>query len=416
MDYYQAKQYIKSLSGRGIVPGLSNIEALLRALSNPERKLNIIHVAGTNGKGSFGAYLSSVITASDKHCGRFVSPCVGEYENTFLLDGESVSQDIIASCCKTLKAGMDKLEEKNIFPTSFEAETALAFLIFAEISPDYVIIECGMGGKSDATNVIEKPLLSVIAKISLDHTAFLGSSLVEIATQKAGIIKPGVPVVSVIQDDDAISVIESVCKSNASPLHIADTPKLLCTDDSMTEFEFQNEKYITHMLGAYQPENAALAITAAKLLKIPLDAIKKGIETARWSYRFERVGKFILDGAHNPDGATALAKSLKIYTNHEDTAFICACFKDKDYKKIAEITAPYAKTVFCITAPTERGLDKKILCNAFKAHGVQAQCEATIEDSIKKACNFKNTVIFGTLSVLADAKQTIERLQKNATL
>lgn len=416
MDYYQAKQYIKSLSGRGIVPGLSNIEALLRALSNPERKLNIIHVAGTNGKGSFGAYLSSVITASDKHCGRFVSPCVGEYENTFLIDGENVSRDIIAGCCQVLKNTMDKLEEKNIFPTSFEAETALAFLIFAETSPDYVIIECGMGGKSDATNVIEKPLLSVITKISLDHTAFLGSSLVEIATQKAGIIKPGVPVVSAIQDDDAISVIESVCKSNASPLHIADTPKLLCTDDSMTEFEFQNEKYITHMLGAYQPENAVLAITAAKVLKIPIDAIKKGIETARWSYRFERVGKFILDGAHNPDGATALAKSLKIYTNHEDTAFICACFKDKDYKKTAEITAPYAKTVFCITAPTERGLDKEILCNAFKAHGVQAQCEDTIEDAIKKACNFKNTVIFGTLSVLADAKQTIERLQKNATL
>ena len=411
MDYHQAKEYIKSLSGRGIVPGLGNIEKLLSELSNPEEKLNIIHVAGTNGKGSFGAYLSSVVTASKKRCGRFVSPCVGEYENTFLIDGESVSQDIIASCCQTLKGAMEKLEKTNIFPTSFEAETALALLIFAEISPDYVIIECGMGGKSDATNVIEKPVLSVITKISLDHSAFLGNTITEIAEQKAGIIKPCTPVVSAVQDSNAMAVIESVCKNNASTLYIADTPTLTGTDDSKTEFELKDGKYTTHMLGTYQPENASLAISAAKVLGIPIDAIKTGIEKARWAYRFERIGKFILDGAHNPDGATALAKSLELYTKPEDTAFICACFKDKDYNKIAEITAPYAKTVYCITAPTERGLDNEILCDTFKAHGANAQCEDTLEDAIKKAYAFKTTVIFGTLSVLADAKQITERLQ-----
>lgn len=411
MDYHQAKEYIKSLSGRGIVPGLGNIEKLLSELSNPEEKLNIIHVAGTNGKGSFGAYLSSVITASKKRCGRFVSPCVGEYQNTFLIDGESVSQDIIANCCQTLKGAMEKLEKTNIFPTSFEAETALAFLIFAEISPDYVIIECGMGGKSDATNVIEKPVLSVITKISLDHSAFLGNTITEISEQKAGIIKPCTPVVSAVQDSNAMTVIESVCKNNASTLYIADTPTLTGTDDSKTEFELKDGKYTTHMLGTYQPENASLAISAAKVLGISDSAIKKGIEKARWAYRFERIGKFILDGAHNPDGATALAKSLELYTKPEDTAFICACFKDKDYDKIAEITAPYAKTVYCITAPTERGLDNEILCDTFKAHGAYAQCEDTLEDAIKKAYAFKNTVIFGTLSVLADAKQITERLQ-----
>lgn len=411
MDYHQAKEYIKSLSGRGIVPGLGNIEKLLSELSNPEEKLNIIHVAGTNGKGSFGAYLSSIVIASKKRCGRFVSPCVGEYENTFLIDGESVSQDIIANCCQTLKGAMEKLEKTNIFPTSFEAETALALLIFAEVSPDYVIIECGMGGKSDATNVIEKPVLSVITKISLDHSAFLGNTITEIAEQKAGIIKPCTPVVSAVQDSNAMTVIESVCKNNASTLYIADTPTLTGTDDSKTEFELKDEKYTTHMLGTYQPENASLAISAAKVLGISDSVIKTGIEKARWAYRFERIGKFILDGAHNPDGATALAKSLELYTKPEDTAFICACFKDKDYNKIAEITAPYAKTVYCITAPTERGLDNEILCDTFKAHGAYAQCEDTLEDAIKKAYAFKNTVIFGTLSVLAEAKQITERLQ-----
>ena len=416
MDYYQAKQYIKSLSGRGIVPGLGNIEKLLCELANPEEKLNIVHVAGTNGKGSFGAYLSSVITASSKRCGRFVSPCVGEYENTFLIGEECVPKSIISDCAQTLKNAMDRLEEKNIFPTSFEAETALAFLIFAELLPDFVIIECGMGGKDDATNVIRKPVLSVITKISLDHMAFLGNTVAEIALQKAGIIKQGVPLVCAKQDCEAMSVIESVCQSNSSKLYIADTPALTDTDNKKTVFRLYGEKYITHMLGTYQPQNASLAITAAKILGIDNTAIAKGIEKAQWCYRFERIGNFILDGAHNPDGATALVKSLKVYASIEDTALICACFRDKDYNRIAEITAPYAKKVYCITAPTERGLDKDILCNAFKTYGADAKTADTLRDAIKKAWGFKHIVIFGTLSVLSDAKQIIERLEKNATL
>lgn len=409
MDYHSVKEYIKSLTGRGIVPGLDNIRALLSELTNPEKQLQIIHIAGTNGKGSVGAYISSIIESANMQCGRFVSPCVGEYENTFLINSKSVAKEIIGECADTLKSAMEHLEKKNIFPTSFEAETALAFLVFSRLLPDYVIIECGMGGMNDATNVIENPALSVITKISLDHTSFLGDTIPDIATQKAGIIKNGVPVVSATQNNEAMQVIEAVCKKHNAVLYRAGTAEMTDISNTKTVFNLNGDEYTTHMLGIYQPENAVLAITAAKVLKIPIDAIKKGIETARWSYRFERVGKFILDGAHNPDGATALAKSLKIYTNHEDTAFICACFKDKDYKKIAEITAPYTKTVYCITAPTERGLDNEILCDTFKAHGANAQCEDTLEDAIKKAYAFKNTVIFGTLSILADAKQIIER-------
>ncbi len=416
MDYYQALQYIKSLSGRGIVPGLSNIEKLLCELSNPEKKLNIVHVAGTNGKGSFGAYLSSVITASEKSCGRFVSPCVGEYENTFLIDGKCVSKTVIGDCTQVLKNAMERLEEKNIFPTSFEAETALAFLIFSELLPEYVIIECGMGGKSDATNIIKKPVLSVITKISLDHMAFLGNTLTEIAAQKAGIIKMGAPVVSAVQDTEVMSVIKSVCKNSNSNLYIADTPTLTKIEYEKTVFELYGEEYITHMPGTYQPENASLAITAAKVLGIDNNAIKNGIESARWAYRFECIGNFILDGAHNPDAASALTKSLEIYTKPENTAFICACFKDKDYEKIAEVTAPYAKKVYCITAPTPRGLDKDILCDTFKLYGADAETADTLEEAIKKAHSYKHIVIFGTLSILDEAKQITERLKDNATL
>lgn len=410
MDYHTAKEYIKSLTGRGIVPGLDTIKSLLCELGTPEEQLRIIHVAGTNGKGSVGAYLESIIKSAGMHCGRFVSPCVGEYENTFLLNGKCVSREIIGNCADDVKCAVERLEKVNISPTSFEAETALAFLIFSRISPDYVIIECGMGGMGDATNAIKKSEVSVITKISLDHTAFLGNTISEIATQKAGIIKKGVPVVSATQDDEAMSVIQSVCEKNNAKLYIADTAEITAIKDSETVFEINGKEYITRMLGTYQPYNAALAIKAAQVLGISDGAIKDGIKHARWAYRFERIGKFILDGAHNPDGAAALAKSLKAYTTPDDTAFICACFRDKEYEKIAELTAPLASMVYCITAPTPRGLDRTILCDAFKKHGADAKTSDTLEDAVKEADSYKNIVIFGTLSVLDEAKQIIERL------
>ena len=166
------------------------------------------------------------------------------------------------------------------------------------------------------------------------------------------------------------------------------------------------------MLGLYQVQNASLAISAAKVLGIETSAVKEGIRNAEWGFRFERVGKFILDGAHNPDGAMALANSLKAYTEPCDTAFICACFCDKDYDEIAKITAGYASSVYCVTAPTPRGLDKEILCKAFQNQGVTAQTSESIADAIKQADIYKNVVIFGTLSILDEAKQIIEHLKR----
>ena len=416
MDYTTLKEYIKSLTGRGIVPGLDTIKSLLTELGNPQNSLRVIHVAGTNGKGSFGAYLSSIIESSSIQCGRFVSPCVGEYKNTFLINGNCVSEEIVTDCADTLKSAIETLEKRGIFPTSFEAETALAFIVFNRISPDYVIIECGMGGLMDATNVTDNPELSVITKISLDHTAFLGNTIEEIAFQKAGIIKSGRPVVCADGQNDAIKVIERICKEKGSEMFIADVPQITELGSFETCFNINNNTYTTKMLGTYQPHNAALAIKAAQVLGITDGAIKNGIRNAQWAYRFERIGKFILDGAHNPDGASALAKSLKAYTSPENTVFICACFKDKDFDKIAELTSPYASRVYCITAPTPRGLDSEVLCDAFKKHGLDATTSPTLKSAIDSALEFKNIVIFGTLSILSEAKEIIERLQDNATL
>ena len=280
--------------------------------------------------------------------------------------------------------------------------------------PDYAIIECGMGGKEDATNVVDLPALSIITKISLDHTGFLGDNITEIAQHKAGIIKSNTPVVSAIQSHEVQNVIKSHCCS--SKLYTAENANIISTDLDGTTFRAYGNVYTTHMLGVYQPQNASIAIQSAYVLNIPEHAIKKGIENAVWEYRCQRIGKFILDGAHNPDGAKALADSLKLYTVPKDTAFICACFKDKDYDAIASLTAQYADTIYCLSAPTKRGLDKDILCDTFKQYNSNSHTASSLTDALNKLTNYKNVVIFGTLSILSDAKELIERSHNNATL
>lgn len=412
MDYNTAKAYINKLSSRGISPGLDNIKQLLKELKNPEKSLRIIHIAGTNGKGSVGAYLSEIINAYKKNCTRFVSPCVGEYENTFLFNGKSVEKEIIGDCANELFNALERLEKRRIFPTSFEAETALAFLIFKRLTPDYAIIECGMGGREDSTNAVDKTVLSIITSIALDHTAFLGNTLLEIAYQKAGIIKDSVPVICAKSDFEAMTVIKEECQAKNAELIICPQPKIVDMADTYTDFSYKGDIYRTKMLGTYQVNNASLAICAAQTLNIPQSAISEGIKNAQWPYRFERFGKFIFDGAHNPHGAEALAKSLSVYTNPCDTAFICACFKDKDYEQIAKITAPYAKKVYCVTAPTKRGLNAKILCDAFKKAGADALECISLSDAINSANDFKNIVVFGTLSILAEAKKLSQSNQE----
>lgn len=416
MEYNEVNNYIQSLRGRGIVLGLDDMKKLLKKLNNPESKLNIIHIAGTNGKGSVGAYISSVLQCSQKKVARFVSPCVGEYENTFLINSKPVAHDVIGRCADVVKKAIDELECEGVYPTSFLAETALSLVIFRELMPDYAIIECGMGGKDDATNAIDDITLSVITKISLDHTRFLGSTIREIATAKAGIIRENTPVVSAIQQKDAEDVIKCVCDKLSAPLHIADHPKIQEMTDTYTSFFINSDIFTTKMLGVYQPQNASLAICASRVLGICDNAIKRGIYNAQWGFRFERTDKYILDGAHNPDGADMLAKSLSVYTSPRDTAFVCACFKDKDYQKIARITSMYADCVYCVKAPTERGLDADILRQAFSDCGVMAYASPTLEDALKSASAYKNVVVFGTLSILSEAKDIIERFNNNAAL
>ncbi len=410
MEYKDAREYIKSLVPRGIVPGLTAVSQLLSLLDDPQDKLRSIHIAGTNGKGSVGAFISSILHSAGNTVCRFATPAVGDYLEAFTVNGAPISEELYSSAAERVKAAITQLEKDSIFPTSFEAECAIAFLAFSELAPDFALIECGMGGLLDATNVIKKPVLSVITTISKDHTGFLGNTVTEIAKNKAGIIKDSTPVISARQSGDAEAAIRQTAKEHNSPLYIADEPKDISYNNGSTEFSYIGEKYAIKLLGTYQPYNAALAITAARALGIDDKYIKHGLFNTVWQYRFERIGRYILDGAHNEDAARQLAASLEKYTTPDKTVFICGCFRDKDYDKIAELTAPYANAVYCITAPTERGLECDILRDTFTLHGVKAFSSGTMAEAIKAADgeSCENIIIFGSLSILHEARKLIE--------
>ncbi|MGN0182826.1 MAG: bifunctional folylpolyglutamate synthase/dihydrofolate synthase [Candidatus Ornithomonoglobus sp.] len=412
MIYNEAREYIEELKPRGIQPGLTSISALCEELGSPQNYLSIIHIAGTNGKGSAGAFLAAVLNAAGRSVGRFVSPAVGDYLEAFTIDGRPISEELYARCAEQVKAAAERLAARSIFPTSFEAETAIAFLSLRELCPDYALIECGMGGRLDSTNIISSPFVSVITSISHDHKRFLGSTIAEIAAEKSGIIKYNCPVVTCEQTDDAMEVIAAAAREHGSPLYIADDIENARYYEDKTVFDFEGEEYTIHLPGVFQPQNAATAVKAAQLLGISGENIRKGLEGAVWGYRFERIGKYILDGAHNEDAARRLAQSIRQYLPKKRPAFICGCFRDKDYDAIARITAPLAGAVYCIKPPTERGLEGETLRGAFEKYGAKAYNAGTLESALEMTADCDAVVIFGSLSILGDAKRLIQNKQK----
>ena len=413
MTYKEALEYTEGLKSRGIQPGLAGITQLCAELGNPQNYLSIIHIAGTNGKGSAGAFLASVLKAAGRSAARFASPAVGDYLEAFTIDGSPIPEDLYARCAELVREADRRLSQRCVFPTAFGAETAIAFLAFKELCPDYVLLECGMGGRLDATNVITRPFVSVITSVSMDHKQFLGASLAEIAAEKCGIIKDNCPVVTCSQPDDVMEVTAAAAQAHGSPLYIADDITSVSFYEDKTVFCFEGEEYTIRLGGVFQPQNAALAVKAAQLLGISGASIRKGLECAVWEYRFERPGKYILDGAHNEDAARKLAESIRLYLPGRNTAFICGCFRDKDYDSIAKITAPLADAVYCVKPPTKRGLEAAELSRAFAKYGAKAYNVETLADAFAMTADYETVVIFGSLSILGEAKRLIKQTEGN---
>lgn len=399
------------MTANKIIYDLDAMKNLCRALGNPQDKLRIVHIAGTNGKGSVGAFLQSILTYAGYKTGRFASPAVFSPMEILSIDGKEISVKEYNACMEEVNNAYKP--EKGRAPTEFEKETAAAFLWFLEKKCDIVLMEAGMGGEYDATNIADKKELCIITPVSMDHMSYLGDDIGEIARSKAGIIKSGCECVSAKQEYEAEYEIEKRCREKNVPLKFAG--ECVIHDDGSFDYgEFKGIK--PSLKGAYQPNNGALAAEAALALKkmgynIGRKAIYTGIENAVWHGRFEVICReplFIIDGAHNTDGIRALACSLDKYKDRKKT-FIIGVFADKEYDKMMSMIADKAEYIYTITPPSPRGLCAEKLAHTISKYNKNV-CAADLDTAVKSAFERGNMIAaFGTLSVLKDIKERAEK-------
>ncbi len=411
----KSADFLYKCSKCGIVPGLKTMSELMRRLGNPQDKLNIIHIAGTNGKGSVGAFILGVLMAAGKSVARYTSPAVFCELEQYSINKKNIEAHEFDECIGEVeKAVISMCNDGFNHATEFEVQTAVAFLCFAKKKCDYALIEVGMGGMLDATNIIKKPLLSVITKIGIDHTSFLGDTTEQIAKEKCGIIKDNASVASAIQCDEVKKIIENTSQNKNCKLVFAKETKYKGFSENKQYFDYDNIKDIElSALGLYQLDNAALAVEAVRMLEDVDDGtIKKGLKDVIWQGRFEVIAKdpiFIIDGAHNKDGVYALMDSVDKYFKEKKIIYITGVFKDKDYKEIARISGMRAQKIYTITPPLSRGLLNTEYAKAFKEYNTNVYCK-DLRDAVKECKKEKDAIIlcFGSLSFLNDIKKEVE--------
>lgn len=425
MDYQEARGFIEKISAGGSKLGLGTITSLLELLENPQDQLKFIHIAGTNGKGSVLAYLSSVLEKSGYRVGRYISPTLFSYRERIQINGEYISREEFAKLTEVVAEAYGKMEEKGMdLPTVFEIETAISFLYFLEKKCDIVLLETGMGGRMDATNIVKTSILTVIASISMDHLEFLGNSIAEIAWNKAGILKPGVPVVSAQQEKEAEKVIEEEAQKKGCPAVFVDRSQFREVHFGLEEQSFCYKEFgktVIHLAGEHQIENAALALECIGVLRkqgyrIGEDAVKRGMEETRWKGRFSVIHEnplVVIDGAHNPDAALRLRDSILQYFKNRKKYYIFGVFSDKEYDKIIEITAGLAEHIYTIETPgNPRALPKEALAEAVRRKNPSVEAADSIADAVEKSFQAaaKDDVIiaFGSLSFLGEIEKAVE--------
>lgn len=427
MNYKEALKYIDEIQIYGSVPGLENITALCEKIGNPQKDLKFIHIAGTNGKGSVLAFVSTILQKAGYRVGRYISPTIREYRERIQINQRMISKKELSAYMGRIKEACDALlEEGKSHPTPFEIETALGFLYFKEKSCDFVVLETGLGGSLDATNIIENTVLAVITSVSRDHMGILGNSLQEIAANKAGIVKKGCVTVTIAQAPEVMQVIKEACEMKQVPLFVADSAAVGRVKRSLRKqsFSYKNyEKVEISLPGTYQIENAIVALEVVEALKsigyeIKEQVVIQGMAEAVWMGRFSVLDTkplFVLDGAHNEDGAKRLAESVETYFPGKRLLFIMGVLKDKEYDKIVKETCYLAHSILTIKPPhNERAMDAYELAKEVLKHHSHVTALDSLEEAVEMALLMakedRNTVIvaFGSLSFLGDLMTLIE--------
>ncbi len=435
MNYKESREYLKQVNIYGSVLGLKSIKELLNRLDNPQDDLKVVHFSGTNGKGSTGSFLQSILMKAGYKVGRYSSPAVFDYREIIKVDDKIIDKDSLAEYISCIKEKCDEMTDEGLsHPTPFEIETAMAFLHLRKSKCDICLIECGMGGETDATNVFQKVLCSVITNISLDHTQFLGNTVEEIARVKAGIIKENCPVAIAKQQSQVVDIIRSIANKKQAILTVANEATTFVTDFKVTEnmnlyskFDYKTTtgKNICanlKMLGNYQLKNAALAVEVAEILENQgyklSEYVKAGLENAIWFGRMEVINYeplFIIDGAHNPEAVEELKRTIDLYFTNKRIAFIMGVLNDKNFDEEARIIAEKATHIITVTPNNPRALDGEILKNTLSRYNENVEkadsLEQAVNDTLQMTYNKKVDLIiaFGTLSHLREIKEIITK-------
>lgn len=455
MNYIDAMDFLEETKKYGSQLGLTSIQNLMAELGNIQDEIPLVHIGGTNGKGSVGAMLSQVLTEAGYRVGRFCTPDVFVYEDEFQMNGINIEKGRLAQLFTRVKAACEKLVAQGMaHPTRFEVETAAAFLWFYEENCDMALLEVGMGGATDATNLIKKPLVSVLTSISMDHIRFLGNSLGEIATVKSGIIKPQAPVVTMEQKPEAFARIEKKAKEMQAELIVAKTDQaqqitqkngryafewnvpdyvhkekeaVECTEKIMldkqdNEFrKMQQEIHINLSLcGAFQVENAVCVLNVLQILqkkypKITKETIQHGLAHTTWHGRMEQLGaepEFYLDGAHNEDAVRKLQKTLDEGFSDRRIVYIMGVLADKDYEKMIQMMFRPGDHVYTVTPKNPRALDGKELEKQLLEQKIDARYCENVQDAVLYALRDAQAgdmiLAFGSLSYLRNVREAYE--------
>ena len=376
MDYREALQYIDGVSWLGSRPGLERVAALLHRLGDPQEKLRFVHIAGTNGKGSCAAMTASVLRAAGYRTGLFTSPYLFRFNERMQINGEPIGDEELAALVTQIRPIADAMEDH---PTEFELMTAVALLWYLRERCEIVVLEVGLGGRLDATNVIGAPEAAVIMNIGLDHTAVLGDTVEQIAAEKAGIVKPGCAVALYPQTPEAEAVVRERCEAVGASLRVADLTQLQGEFDSLEGqvFRYRGASYAIPLLGEHQLRNAAVVLEVAEILrekgwKLPHEAVEHGLYAVSWPARFELLRAeppFVVDGGHNPQCAMTVAESLLRYFPDRRRVLLVGVLADKDYEGLFDILDVAADAYFCVTPASARALPADRLAAFLSRYG-----------------------------------------------
>ncbi|MCH5280583.1 MAG: bifunctional folylpolyglutamate synthase/dihydrofolate synthase [Lachnospiraceae bacterium] len=420
-EWTEYKTKIQALGSR---MDLIGIRALCHRLENPQEALKIIHIAGTNGKGSILAMVSSALSACGYKTGRYSSPAVFDEREQFSVNGRPIGKKLFLEYAGRLRSVCEEMEAEGLsHPTLFEFETALAFLYFKEQKCHTVVLETGMGGETDATNLITAPMIAAFASISMDHMAFLGDTLEQIATVKAGIIKEGCHVVSVSQDPEAEAVLIREAAKKHAKLHLAEEPKVLSAGSKGIRFSYKGHKDIRLSLrGLYQAANGAAALEILDCLQehfgyvLPDERIRKSLEQLTWPGRFEQIAKkpdFYIDGAHNEAAAKVLSQTIRFYFTNKKIIYIMGVLQDKEYQKIILETYIHADNIIAIKPPhNARAKDAYELAKEAALYHNRVTSADSLEEAVEMANLLAGRdgiiVAFGSLSYLGALKKIVD--------